>query len=220
MLDTQERYPFVEWGILVSKTSGGDPRFPSQSWMNVLARHSSRDIKTSIHICGRWVRDICHGKWDGVLNELDEQIFQAERVQLNFHSYLHTIGDSFYESLATKSELFNFQTIFQLDGVNDHLMQQAKNRGIDAFPLYDISGGRGILPSSWPRQSLGVYTGYAGGLGPENIIEQIEKINDVATEDIWIDMETRVRSEDNSILRQDLVEDVLGQCSAFIGVAY
>lgn len=49
--------------------------------------------------------------------------------------------------------------------------------------------------------------GYAGGLGPENINEQLYRISSVAKGPIWIDMETRVRSQYD--LDFDKVTDVL-----------
>lgn len=77
----------------------------------------------------------------------------------------------------------------------------------DAVPLFDISGGAGILPDAWPtahtyRMSIGQegYFGYAGGIGPENIAEQLPKIARAAWPfPYWIDMETRVRSEGDRV---------------------
>ena len=109
---------------------------------------------------------------------------------------------------------FKWQLIFQIDGVNDVLLNQSRGDGLNAVPLYDLSGGAGVLPSKWPRQQDGVYTGYAGGLGPRNVLDQIEKIREVANGRIWIDMETRVRTEDDARLDEFLVIQVLEQCES------
>jgi hypothetical protein len=141
---------------------------------------------------------------------------RADRVQLNFHSYVHGLCRAFFDLTREASANSHWQLIFQLDGVNNGLFEQAKAAGLDAVPLYDLSGGKGILPSQWPQQVACVYTGYAGGLGPDNVVDQIEKIRSVANGDIWIDMETRVRSDDDSRLQEELVESVLSQSLQFI----
>jgi hypothetical protein len=40
-----------------------------------------------------------------------------------------------------------------------------------------------------------VPTGYAGGLGPDNLAEELRRIEEVAGDaEVWIDMETNVRT--------------------------
>jgi hypothetical protein len=212
MLAMQERFPFVEWGILVSKSQMGNYRFPSMDWLARLIVPQDK-LQTSIHVCGKWVRQICDGDWSDMLMEIGVVAERAKRVQLNFHAHAHTLKDRFFRSAQVASKNSNWQLIFQIDGVNDGLVVQARVDGLDAVPLYDLSGGAGVLPSQWPKQSEGVYTGYAGGLGPRNVIDQTEKIKSVASGRIWIDMETRVRTEDDSRLDEALVESVLEQCS-------
>jgi hypothetical protein len=188
----QRQYPFVEWGILLSKSSEGRSRFPSADWIEGLwAVRGSLEL--SGHLCGRWVRDICDGtntfyedrpKFEGLFH----------RIQLNFHSYIHRI-DSPVAFVQAVASLGVEQVIFQFDRVNDGLMRVAADNEVNAVPLFDTSGGAGILPSEWP-EALEVYSGYAGGLSPENLSEQmgciVEKCNDGP---IWIDAETWLRSD-------------------------
>src|SRR5207302_929741 len=68
-------------------------------------------------------------------------------------------------------------------------------------PLFDTSGGAGLTPDdleeSWPMAWPGKYCGYAGGLGPDNVADELEKIfgtNAEQASTFWIDMETKVRS--------------------------
>lgn len=217
MLAIQERFPFVEWGILVSQKQMGNHRFPSADWLSKLTPHQN-DLQTSIHICGEWVRQICNGNWFDISPIVWETMKNAQRIQLNFHAYAHLLDKSFFTSAHNNQIANRWQLIFQIDGVNDNLFTQTKTVGLNAVPLYDLSGGAGVLPPQWPKQLEGIYTGYAGGLGPHNIIEQIEKIKNVANGQIWIDMETRVRTEDNSKLDEQLVTSVLEQCSHIIDV--
>jgi len=189
------RFPFVEWGILVSPTRQGGARFPSGAWIHELQIVNKYDgpLKLSLHVCGRWVRRLLTG-----YDEIPVWLFTGvQRVQLNFHAE-HTpcIADQFVAALRDKP----YQFIFQIDGSggNEH-MQLAVAAGLkDAVPLFDISGGAGILPSEWPRAASfpGIgYFGYAGGLGPDNLAGQIPKIAEAAgNARVWIDMESRVRS--------------------------
>lgn len=68
------------------------------------------------------------------------------------------------------------------------------------MPLFDVSGGIGVVPESWPKPFKDVYCGYAGGLGPTTIVEQLKRIEQVVGDcEIWIDMETRIRSENDAV---------------------
>ncbi len=218
MLKTQHRYPFVEWGILVAKSQVGVPRYPGKDWLAGLTKWQA-ELTTSVHVCGRFVRCICEGDWTELGYSHGELIGGAKRVQLNFHAHVHKLEEPFFDTAKHISQETGFQLIFQLYGVNDDLMQRARQRGIDAVPLFDRSGGAGVLPESWPVQTPGLYSGYAGGLGPENVLDQIEKIAAVATGDIWIDCETRVRTPDDARLDESAVESFLKQCSElpFVG---
>ncbi len=62
--------------------------------------------------------------------------------------------------------------------------------------LYDPSGGFGREPAAWPRHPGGDrLVGYAGGIGPDNAARVVEAIG--ADGPYWIDMESRVRTEDD-----------------------
>jgi phosphoribosylanthranilate isomerase len=74
----------------------------------------------------------------------------------------------------------------------------AKPRNISF--LFDSSCGLGVLGKSWPvappRES-GVRFGYAGGLGPSNLTEQLSRMAEAAPgREIWVDMESSLRTVD------------------------
>lgn len=225
-------FPFVEWGILFSKSSEGRARFPSQDWVAGLQdmvlgtddfheRDESKDPtpKLSAHICGRWVRDLCAGN-PTIIQEI-ASLGVFERIQLNFHAYVHRIENRarFVRGLALiegyrigKAEMLAWskghtQFIFQLDNVNDGTATEATVAGIDAMGLFDLSGGAGTLPGQWPRQNTNM--GYAGGLSPDNVAEQLEKIEQVAGSVAWIDAETHLRSADDTQFDLDKVRSFL-----------
>lgn len=195
LVKIQEEYPFVEWGILLSKSSEGRPRFPSMGWINVLSAVKNK-LTLSGHLCGRWVRDICDGK-KTLYEDRPELEGLFGRYQLNFHSYRHRIKDKTAFAAAV-ADLSVQQVILQFDKVNNELLLHLLRQQIDAVPLFDTSGGAGVLPGNWPK-ALDVYSGYAGGLSPENLAEQMKLVSQVCGDGpIWIDAETRLRSSDNS----------------------
>lgn len=200
LVQVQERFPAVEWGILVSnnaRIAGGHPRFPSELWISELK--DIPGLNLSCHICGKWVRILCmEGEIDTYLKTI---LPMFQRVQLNFHAIVHKINRGlFIEALKQyKDKKF----IFQLDDVNNDLLEVAQDAGIDAMPLFGRSGGAGVLPEHWPDPKG--YCGYAGGLSPDNLTRELDKIEQVAGDsEIWIDAESRLRSNNN--LQFDLGE--------------
>lgn len=199
--DLTAQFPFVEWGILLSNTAEGKNRFPSTEWIcDLVAGYEHRKHKPQLsgHLCGRWVRDICAGNWS-FLDDRPEFSGYFTRFQLNFHSYLHKIKDmdKFVEGFKDPRLSFCKQFIFQLDDVNNEILEVAQKNDINAAGLFDTSGGAGVLPKEWP-ESLREYCGYAGGLGPQNLREQMELLDTVVGDrTVWVDMETHVRDYDN-----------------------
>ena len=108
----------------------------------------------------------------------------------------------------------NAQIIFQLDDVNNSLQDIAKKGGIDAVGLFDLSGGDGILPTQWPQSNQ--YIGYAGGLSPDNLLQQLYAIETVCGSEIWIDAETHVRSNNDQLFDLDLVDKFLSIAEPYV----
>src|SRR4051794_37954062 len=87
-----QKYPFVEWAILLSQSSEGKYRFPSLDWMKALAPIAKENnMQLAGHLCGRWVRDVCAGSWNFIVERPDlPAMFQ--RIQINFHAEVHKIN--------------------------------------------------------------------------------------------------------------------------------
>ena len=216
-------YPFVEWGILYgSKSAAGAPRYPGRGWRDTLhadarVRYAGIDLKLSAHLCSRFVRDfVLDGKFSVADVMAPEDLRVYQRVQLNFHAHHHPGGPAFFSGMRTMPSK---EFIFQMDEVNDDLWKSATKEDLRAVPLFDTSGGAGLLPHSWPRPYSNVYCGYAGGLGPDNLVEQLRSISAsaIGTARVWIDMETRVRSEDDAVFDLDKCRRVLELAAPFIG---
>jgi hypothetical protein len=210
----QNKYPFVEFGILIRSSetikSSFFSRFPSLKWLNELAikSHEQR-LNLSMHLCGDPVFDILE---NGRLpNHISQIAYQ--RIQINTHGEIHKYN---YEKfLPELRRNFNTTFIFQLDGVNQHLMYNSAREGITNISgLYDLSHGAGVVPDNWIKDPEdGLYYGYAGGLSPKNVAFQLSKI-ETLTNNTWIDAETFLRKDGKFDL--NLVTEFLEAASPWV----
>jgi len=205
LISVAKDYPFVEFGILLSKKQQGSKRFPSRNWLEELYMlWRNEKLVLSGHLCGEWVRSLCLGIPNFFFEEFGYIYKMFERFQLNFHAEPHRVNDKKFCEIL-RQYLALKPIIFQMDGTNDKIFYSLEARwGIQAFPLFDLSGGSGLLPKEWPAQP-NTYCGYAGGLSPTNLQKEMERISEVATGPIWIDAETLLRSEDNMVFNLEKV---------------
>lgn len=89
--------------------------------------------------------------------------------------------------------------------------------------LFDGSGGLGKSPETWTAPLLDKLCGYAGGLGPNNLMTELDKIKNQVQEcgglidfHTWIDMESKIRTDDKFDLAK--VVDVAKIARKFIKV--
>ncbi len=146
------------------------------------------------HLCGRYVRDIMNQGIFSALVERPELDFFG-RYQINFHAEPFPFG---YQNLSSVIFGSNEFFIFQMDGVNEELFNEFHHSHpfYGLVPLFDQSHGEGVLPNTWPDPIDGVICGFAGGLGPDNLEEQLARLADhVGDKTIYVDMETRIRNE-------------------------
>lgn len=208
LVSMSREFPFVEWAILVSRNNFDTPRWPSRDWIREFSAVAAHErMKVAMHLCGGWVRELLTGDLD--FGEVPLGLFRVcQRIQINTHAQKHLAIYDFFLQLGDMP--VNKQFIFQIDGVNDHLAYAAKHLGLNAVGLFDTSHGAGVLPDAWPFMTDRLDCGFAGGLGPENVVAEFERIV-VAAGDrpFWIDMERRVRSEDDSVLDMAKVRTVL-----------
>lgn len=220
LVELSETYPFVEWGILFAKhvKTGGvhnavASRFPTHEWVGKLMEVATPEMKLSAHLCAGWVYDLLAGRYTfGQIQEFDPYRFQ--RAQINFH------GEPIISvrNVAVMREV-NLRTklLYQCDGVNNDTVLDLVLKGMGC-PLFDTSSGAGVLPKEWPQIWNKTYCGYAGGLGPSNIAEQIAGPIAKATVGgrIWVDLETRVRSDRDRQFDLDLVKTVCKQVAPLV----
>lgn len=199
LTDISKQYPFVEWGILFCSAQQGTARFPSDSWIKMLAtlaKTSDPIPQISAHLSGAWLTDLLAG--ESKCPYLKLPMFQ--RIQLDFNGKAHRVDPhAFFLTVRTLTKSGQ-RIIFQMDGVNDYLHTLALARGIDAQALFDHSHGEGITPETWPRQLPYSMCGYAGGLKPDNLANELRRISAGAgNTSVWIDIATGSRSNDGKI---------------------
>jgi len=209
LLDLSREYPFVEWGILFKDGRAGTPRYPTQKWIDELiaVQDSTLDMNLSAHLCGQFAADL--------LNKQSLTISPLfKRVQIN------CVAEDFHNADLDKLVALRFlfgnkaEFIFQYRHTEEDKLRAtdlhqynpvggAPNAGSFAL-LYDVSGGKGVLPNLWPDPPYGMRFGYAGGLNPDNLHDKLNEIaNAAGDQTVWVDMETGVRGSNDEF---DLVK--------------
>lgn len=220
LIEIAEEFPFVEFGILLSKNQLGCTRFPSADWLLALQVVCNSlpkfGLNLSGHICGRWVREILLGRWpDDEFTELLGPDFYDlfGRWQLNTHGVAHEWRPEFISSLERRPGTM----IFQYDRANNEMLKAAIESGAENIAaLFDLSHGAGELPDFWPGLLPGISCGYAGGLSPENVHHQCTQIQlSVRDASIWIDAETHLRMESGRFFDLNKVTEFLRAAQPF-----
>jgi len=186
-----EEAPWVELAFLYSESRRGDGRYPLASWIRETVDTIEECIgrgRVALHLCGRARFRFLEGQEvDPELGSLD----RFARIQLN-GKLTREYGNAMDTLLQGHPE----RRIIVQDTHSEDLLAALPPFGSPLQVLFDASGGRGILRTSWPQPIVGHVCGYAGGLGPENIGREIRRIAAAAGgRPYWIDMEGRLRDE-------------------------
>ncbi len=197
MVALSKTYPFVEWAILFHPSKSNKERYPSWKWVVDLMHQESLNL--SAHLCGEYVNRTINGHFSFLCKDTD----RFNRFQFNMakgrltevlgfgpeHSLWRAIKSAREWDTKAKVAPFIFGGAYTVAAP----VELFRQHGIQA--LFDTSGGRGKLTKTWPKSINGVICGYAGGLGPDNIKEELKRIEQVVGDStIWIDMESRVRT--------------------------
>lgn len=190
MARLSERRPFIEWAILLSPALAGAPRFPTPAWR---AEFESLHLNSAAHLCGKAI-ELFSNRDDNLLRELES----FARVQLNFSARRmkpERLG-ALAKAVEAHAREGSQKIIIQIHNGNQGSLPLFSDLPNTQF-LFDGSGGKGIAPNSWSSPVAGWECGYAGGLDPETLLEQIEAIQQVSlAQRVWIDMESRLRVEE------------------------
>jgi hypothetical protein len=183
-------FPFVEWGFLLY-LGRDEGRYSAPSEIAARLERLAGNARVALHVCGREaLLQFCAG--EGVTADLANQVEKMSgRIQLNLRLDLLppiAIAPALDRSLVP--------VIIQHNRANTPLWDQLPGT---QQTLFDASGGRGVLPESWPTPISTQPFGYAGGLSPENIATELPRMAAAAGGSAawrWIDMEGKLRVED------------------------
>lgn len=206
-------YPLVEFGVLFRPDKEGTPRYASPEWVSKLALVAAKSqgkMKLAAHLCGDRVNEVLKG--DGsFLQTLPSSGFQ--RVQINATAVNGVDTSRLTESvdallsLTSKYPMLEFilqkneETKPLWNGILQSSTEEAGGAGRlpeNVSMLVDESKGTGVAASSWPKPPVEYEIGYAGGIGPSNIVTVLQDVLEAGDgRSVWIDMESSLRSTKN-----------------------
>lgn len=209
----QDMYPFVEWGILFSKKEGlFSKRYPHPDQRDSFVKQG---LNLSAHFCGWYAKQVLEEENFALIDNLPAEY---KRAQLNYNfSFGKFQLIKFFEWVHTTDR----EIILQYNKSNASVIEKLLKKSLanNLHILFDASGGRG-KPMEAVIEPFNQYTGYAGGIDPNNV----EKICTMLTartwgkdvdKNVWIDLESGVRDEnDNFSLTKTLA--VLDKAAIYI----
>ena len=181
----------LELAFLYSETRQGSGRYPPAAWIRETVETIEQCIgpgRVALHVCGRArFRFLDSGEVTPELGDLD--LFA--RIQLN-GTLTREHASAVLEQLREHPQ----RALIVQDEHSLGLRAALPPFGLALQVLFDSSGGRGIERVRWPWPLPGHTCGYAGGLGPDNIVRELPRIAAAALgSPYWIDMEGKLRDE-------------------------
>lgn len=169
----------VEIGVLYSAHPDGRNRYMEED--EILRALEWCGGRAALHLCGSLPRTRL------ITGDIDAMAVLVGRVQVN-----GVIPPGQVNEICRMFPMH--QIITQHTDRNARLLDvPSDNHAV----LVDGSGGRGISPDRWVRPLTGKSVGFAGGLGPSNVVDALEGIRVVARDPFWIDMEGKLRDDDD-----------------------
>lgn len=187
--DISAAWPLSEFGILLSRTpEDKDARYPAFSFIEDAAARLGGKTRLALHVCGRAV-----GEFVARAPDLWDLAAAFGRVQLNFRIDAAPFS---VEELDAAIQAFHGKVITQHFPANAALAGTLLSSNHQV--LYDASGGRGVAAEGFMPPFARKKTGYAGGMGPETVVSDIARVHaavGAGGPDVWIDMESRIRTD-------------------------
>lgn len=211
--ELSEKYPMVEWGILYSPRLAHEIeniRYPSGELILELLKTINGN--KAVHLCGRSLNHIITRNGQGYI--IFDSVRTANcRIQLNFK--MKWAGKLFTDGILSAINDFNdVKFIVQANESNMdfiNVLDDSKLLNVDI--LHDSSGGRGVEISKIEEPHEFRYTGYAGGIGIDNVLDIAKIITNIdSPKSAWIDMESSIRKhkgEYTDVLNLDICEAIL-----------
>jgi hypothetical protein len=193
MDDLCRKFPFIEWGILLSISKSSRSRYPSPAWLLDLDSPHLKYLRFSVHLCGTLAMMAARGEHVPMPS-------RASRVQINGAAIPSPDNEIFCAAIEQP-------IILQARDLQD--LERAAAFNLQRRPvsvLIDPSGGRGqhtelskflLSPGDQkdPTEAMGAMpVGFAGGLGPYRLSSVLREIEARSWPIGWIDMESSLRT--------------------------
>lgn len=206
LLKLMEDYPVGEIGIQISADKTAK-EMPQYDWILKLAeniQNSKSDIRAALHVNNEWAQEFCNGfiapeldRFMGLKKTDGKPVFA--RVQLNI-----LVGREKMPNVDKVIDTLNLflkqRFIFPYNVPNASFIKGLYDKGVMFDNLYDFSFGEGHKPESrGPVVFPDRLQGYAGGLSPNNIYEELDKIGKVVPKDAEIYIDAQGHLADNQI---------------------
>lgn len=222
LVNLSKEFPFLEWGILFSASKVGTPRYPVSSTISFWHQQATAaGMNLSAHLCGLYSKRVIEGGDFELISNLGPAF---KRVQLNYN----------FEKNKKDFDLYDLQNLMKYAAGNpqrDIILQYNKSNEstiallftrdvpTNVHFLYDSSGGRGTVIKRISPPFDNNYTGYSGGLNPNNIEGVIQNIGLYNPEiSVWIDIESGVRTDDQFDMYK--VKQVLTTAAKYMNVNF
>lgn len=196
LISVSNEFPFVEWAMLHSNTRMGSVRYPQFEATLLRLETLPADVNVAIHLCGASAYEAIQG--GPVANTLIRLVTaRGGRIQLNISGAAYdTMGDNAELEFRKLHERWpETKFILQHSARTSKLISSLEDIDNVTF-LHDWSGGRGLRVCSWSPPPTRKPYGYAGGIGPDTVKDDLASIATVTDrEDLWIDMETKLRTD-------------------------
>ena len=177
-------FPFVEFVFLLTESRKAGNRYPMPVMLKAYKKYK---FPMAVHFCGKIAYEAVKGNdWQPAIDMLGTSFDLFDRIQLNIPKTSHYCRELTFPE--------GKQIIIQLhEGTEEFFAHYKHLPFVQGFQ--DGSGGHGVQCTAW-RAPETEFFGYAGGIGPDNVVSVVKAINDVCDGDFWIDMETSIRTND------------------------
>jgi hypothetical protein len=209
MMQLVKDHPYLEFGMLAHPKYScyrGSPEVPTIASIHSLitlfnvnwfAKENNLKLNMALHVCSLWSEDMVRGGTD-FIHIYKRVLPYAQRIQLNIKNIdLDPAKAVNFAGTLKACGLQDKEIIFQVFDHNVPFAERLRDCGIKTSVLFDESRGLGVLPDQRRAPLIGFSCGYAGGLGPQNLTEELQKIKDNTPADYetWIDMQRHVRTK-------------------------
>ena len=197
-----KKHKNAEFGVQWSPQKAGyhSPRF---EWLKeLLSKLNEQKIenKIALHLNEGFVVSFCDGKIPDEISDLLDTGKAVGRLQLNFKIGRETFSSGNVPNMNTLEKTMRAVSphaiILSASQPNLPFIHKAYHQQLKFDALFDDSFGEGIAPDTRKSPLFeDVFQGYAGGLSPENVAEELKKIGQVAKGNIFIDAEGKLKQD-------------------------